>query len=170
MGQEILVSVFIIIAAIAIVLQALAMLGIYVSIGKMQKEVADIRADMKLRLDPLSQGLSEIVANSREPLRTVTSNLADVSQVLRDRAHSVDALMDELVDKTRLQVIRADQVITDVLAKVEKTSSTIQEGILGPVKEAAAVIKGVRSGLDFFFAKRRTPGAAEVPQDEQMFI
>jgi methyl-accepting chemotaxis protein len=170
MAQGILVTIFIFIAAIAIVLQAFAMLGIYLNIGKMQKQVEDIREDMKHHLDPLAQGLSEIIAMSREPLRTVTSNLADISQVLRDRTHNVDALMDDLVDKTRLQVIRADQVITDVLGKVEKTSSALQESILAPVQEVSAVIKGVRSGLDFLFTKRRTPGASEVPQDEQMFI
>ncbi len=170
MGEEIFLTVFIMIAAAAVALQALAMFGIYKSIGKLQQEIEGIRADTKQRLDPLAQGLSEIVANSRDPLRTVTANLAEVSQILRDRTRNVDGLMDDLVDKTRLQVIRADQVVTSLLERVETTGATIQQTVLGPIQEVSAVIKGVRTAVEFLFARRRAAAVSDVPQDEQMFI
>lgn len=170
MGQSILLTIFIIIAALAIVLQAFAMLGIYQAICKMQAQVENIRMDAKQRLDPLAAGLTEIIANSREPLRTVTLNLAEISQTVRERTLNLDALLEEVVSKSRLQLIRADQALTDILQKVETTSSTIQQTILGPVQEASAVIKGVRSGLEFLFARRRSGSGTDAPQDEQMFI
>jgi len=170
MAHETVLTIFIIIAAAAIVLQAFSMLGLYMAIRKIQGEVADLRADVTRRIDPLAESLTEIVGNSREPLRSITADLAEVARVLRERTGSVDEVLDDLLDRFRLQVIRVDQTITDVLEKVDKTTTTVQRNIIGPVSEASAVLKGVQAGLDFFLSRRRESRTSDVPQDEQMFI
>ncbi len=170
MAHETVLTFFIIIAAAAIVLQAFFMFGLYMAIREIKGEVAGIRADMSRRIDPLAESLTEIVGNSREPLRSITADLAEVARVLRERTGSVDDVLDDLLDRFRLQVIRVDQTITDVLEKVDKTTATVQRNILGPVSEASAVLKGLQAGLDFFLSRRRTSRTSDVPQDEQMFI
>lgn len=170
MAHETLLTIFIIIAAAAIVLQAFSMFGLYMAIRRIQGEVAGIRADVNRRIDPLAESLTEIVANSRDPLRSITADLAELARVLRERTGSVDDVLDDLLDRFRLQVIRVDQTITDVLEKVDKTTSTVQRNIIAPVSEASAVLKGVQAGLDFFLSRRRQGHGSDVPQDEQMFI
>ena len=170
MAHETVLTIFIIIAAAAIVLQAFSMFGLYVSVRRVQEEVKDLRADVTRRIDPLAQSLTEIVSNSRDPLRSITSDLAEVARVLRERTGRVDDVLDDLLDRFRLQVIRVDQTITDVLEKVDKTTSAVQRNIIAPVTEASAVLKGVQAGLDFFLSRRRDSRTSDVPQDEQMFI
>lgn len=170
MAHETVLTIFIIIAAAAIVLQAFSMFGLYMAMRKIKGEVADLRADINRRIDPLAESLTEIVGNSRDPLRSITADLAEVARVLRERTGSVDEVLDDLLDRFRLQVIRVDQTITDVLEKVDKTTTTVQRNIIGPVSEASAVLKGVQAGLDFFLSRRRASRTSDVPQDEQMFI
>ena len=170
MAHDTVLTIFIIIAAAAIVLQAFSMFGLYVTVRRIQEEVKDLRADVTRRIDPLAQSLTEIVSNSRDPLRSITSDLAEVARVLRERTGRVDDVLDDLLDRFRLQVIRVDQTITDVLEKVDKTTSAVQRNIIAPVTEASAVLKGVQAGLDFFLSRRRDSRTSDVPQDEQMFI
>lgn len=170
MAHETLLTAFVIVAALAIVMQALLMLGVYLAIRKMPGQIEGIRTEMKQRLDPLAQSVGEILTNSREPVRTITANLAEISRILRDRTSHVDALVAELVDKSRLQVIRVDQMISDLVEKVETTADVVQRNVLAPVQEVSAVIKGVRSGLEFLFSRRRGSSVSEATQDEQMFI
>jgi ABC-type transporter Mla subunit MlaD len=170
MAHETVLTIFIIIAAAAIVLQAFSMLGLYLAIRRIQGEVAGIRADVNRRIDPLADSLTEIVGNSRDPLRSITADLAEVARVLRERTGSVDEVLDDLLDRFRLQVIRVDETITSVLEKVDKTTTSVQRNIIGPVSEASAVLKGVQAGLDFFLSRRRQGSTSDVPQDEQMFI
>ena len=170
MAHETLLTIFIIIAAAAIVLQAFSMFGLYMAVRRIQGEVSDIRADVNRRIEPLAESLTEIVSSSRDPLRSITADLAEVSRVLRERTGSVDEVIDDLLDRFRLQVIRVDQTITDVLEKVDKTTATVQRNIIGPVSEASAVLKGIQAGLDFFLSRRRQSYSSDVPQDEQMFI
>jgi ABC-type transporter Mla subunit MlaD len=170
MAHETVLTIFIIIAAAAIVLQAFSMFGLYMAIRRIQGEVSEIRADVNRRIEPLAESLEEIVGSSREPLRSITADLAEVARVLRERTGSVDEVIDDLLDRFRLQVIRVDQTITDVLEKVDKTTATVQRNIIGPVSEASAVLKGVQAGLDFFLSRRRKNYRSDAPQDEQMFI
>lgn len=170
MAHETLLTLFIIIAAAAVALQALAMLGIYVAVRRIRGEVAGIRSDIKEWLDPLTQSINEIVGDSRVPLRTVVSDLAEVSHVLRQRTNNVDEVFDELIAKFQLQVRRVDQTIADVLEMVQKTTTTVQRNVVAPVLEVSALLKGLKVGLDFFVSRRRESQAREVAQDEQMFI
>ena len=170
MAHETLLTIFIIIAAAAVLLQALAMLGIYLAMRRIQGEITGIRSDVKQRLDPITQAVMDIMTDSREPLRTVMSNLAEVSRAVRERTSSVDAVLDDLLDKFRLQVIRIDQAITDILAKIDKTTTMVQRNVIVPVTEVSAVVKGFKVGLDFFLSRRRSGHPSDVPQDEQMFI
>jgi hypothetical protein len=159
-----------ILVTLAVLMQAVAMAGIAIAIFKIRAQIEGVRADVKQRLDPLTQSALEIVNNSREPLRTIAANLAEISRMLRDRTSHVDALAAELVDKSRLQIIRVDQMVSDLVDRVEKTADAVQRGVLGPIQEASAVLKGVQAGLDFLFSRRHVVDVREATQDEQLFI
>ena len=163
-------TVFVVIAALAFLAQAILMALLYVSLRELPAQIGGIRADVKQRLDPLTQSIAEILTNSREPVQTITTNLAEISRILRERAGHIDGLVADLVDKSRLQVIRADQLISGLAAKVESAADTVEKQVLAPIQELAALIKGVRSGLQFLFSRRRVSSVTEATQDEQMFI
>src|SRR5208283_4862538 len=108
MEQNTGLTVALILVAIAVLMQAGAMLGIWLAIRKIPGQVEGVRSDVKARIDPLAQSVLEIVNNSREPLRTISANLAEISTLLRDRTASADRVASELLDKSRLQVVRVD--------------------------------------------------------------
>lgn len=170
MVHETVLTIFIIIAAAALVLQGFAMYGLYKVAERMQAEVSSLRAELTSHIDPLADSIAEIVATSRDPLRSLVNDLAEVARVLRESSGSLDEVLDDLLDRFRLQVIRVDHTITDVLEKVDKTTATVQRNIIGPVSEVSAVLKGLQAGLDFFLSRRRETRTSDVPQDEQMFI
>ncbi len=170
MAENTGLTVALILVAIAVLLQACTMLGIWLAMRRIPGQIEAIRADIKQRLDPLAQSVTEIVTNAREPLRGITANVAEISRILRERTGDVDALVGDLVDKSRAQVIRVDQLVSDLIRKVETTSDAVQRGVLAPMQEVSAVIKGMQAGLEFLFSRRRTTRVSETAQDEQLFI
>ena len=114
MEQNTGLVVALILVTIAVLMQAGAMLGIWLAIRKLPGQIESVRVDVKQRLDPLAQSALEIVNNSREPLRTITANLAEISQMLRNRTTNADQVAAELLDKSRLQIVRVDGIVTRV--------------------------------------------------------
>ncbi len=170
MEQNTGLTVALILVAIAVLMQAGAMLGIWLAIRKVPGQIESVRSDIKQRLDPLTQSALEIVNNAREPLRTITANLVEISQILRDRTSNADQVAAELLDKSRSQIVHVDRMVSELVEKVETTADAVQKGVLGPIQEVSAVIKGVRSGLEFLFTRRRVTNVSEATQDEQLFI
>jgi hypothetical protein len=170
MEQNAGLTIALILVALAVLMQAGAMIGLYLAMRKIPAQIEAVRAEVKQGLVPLAQSVTEIVSNAREPLRTITLNLADISKMLRERTADVDGLVAELVDKSRAQVIRLDQMVFDLVKKVETTSDAVQSGVLAPMQEVSAVIAGMRAGLEFLFRRRRTTSVSEAAQDEQLFI
>ena len=170
MEQNTGLTVALILVAIAVLMQAGAMLGIWLAIRKVPGQIENVRSDVKQRIDPLTQAALEIVNNSREPLRIITANLAEISQILRDRTSDADQVAAELLDKSRAQIVRVDRMVSELVEKVETTADAVQKGVLGPIQEVSAVVKGVRSGLEFLFSRRRVTNVSEATQDEQLFI
>jgi hypothetical protein len=156
--------------ALAVFMQAGAMLGIWLAIRKVPGQIESVRLDVKQRIDPLTQSALEIVNNSREPLRTISANLAEISTILRNRTSDADQVAAELLDKSRAQIVRVDRMVSDLVEKVETTADAVQKGVLGPISEVSAVVKGVRSGLEFLCSRRRVTNVSEATQDEQLFI
>lgn len=169
MTHDPVLTVFVIITALAFVVQAGILFGIYRAMQGSRREVESLRTQFKGTVEPLAQSLTEIVANSREPIKNITTNLAEISRILRERTDYVDAVVADLADRSRVQVIRIDQLVTNLVQKAQNTADVVERGLVGPINEASALIKGVRAGLDFFLG-RRSSGSSEVTQDEQMFI
>ena len=63
-----------------------------------------------------------------------------------------------------------DEMVTGLVDKVEHTAATVERSVLAPIGEISAIMKGVRSGLEFLFSHRRVTNVSEATQDEQLFI
>ncbi len=170
MANETALTVVLLLVAVAVLMQAGAMVGIWLSIQKIHVEVQGVRADVRERLDPLTQSVGEILTNSREPVRTITHNLAEISSIMRERTSRVDDAVGDMLVRSRVQAERIDNMVTGLVERVETTADVVQTNILVPLNEVAAVVKGVRAGLEFLFARRRHPSVTEATQDEQLFI
>jgi methyl-accepting chemotaxis protein len=159
-----------ILVAVSVLLQAGTMLAVWLAVRNLPAQIESVRFDITQRLEPLTKSALEIVNNSREPLRTITANLAEISTTLRNRTSNADEVAAELLDKSRSQIIRVDRMVTNLVERVETTADSVQKSVLGPIQEVSAVVKGVRSGLEFLFSRRRVANVSEATQDEQLFI
>ncbi|HLW80012.1 MAG TPA: hypothetical protein VKU44_10490 [Terriglobia bacterium] len=163
-------AVFVMVAALAFLLQAAALAGIFFALQNLQRDVKEIQTDTHAKLEALRQHVTEFIAESREPVRNVATNLAEVTRLLRDRTVQWDGVVSDLADRTRLQVIRVDQMVTGLIERAESTAGVVEKGLIAPIQEVSALLAGVRKGLEFLFARRRAAVSSEAAQDEQMFI
>ena len=90
--------------------------------------------------------------------------------MVRAQVVRIDAALTDVVDRTRLQVIRADEMVSHTMDKIEETGDMVRKTVVSPVKHISGVVRGVSTGFEVFFgAKRRRRNGNGVSQDE-MFI
>ena len=169
--MQTLLIVFIVVTALAVVIQAGVLVSLYISVKKTSSRVESIAGDLQQRAAPALDAATAILNNSRGNLQTLTENLAATSTSLRNQVERVETTMGDIIDRTRLQVIRADEMVSRTLDRVEETSDFVQHTVISPIKQLAGLVSGLTVGLDAFFRRRKGPQRSQ-PQteDEELFI
>jgi len=170
MGSNPALTVFVIITALAFVVQAAVMVGIFLAVRDVPAQIQEIRRVMNERFEPLAQTLTEIAVGAREPIQRITANLGEISDILRERASQVDRVCAEVLERSRLQIVRLDELVSSVVERVDSTASAVQRSVTAPLREVSAVSAGIRAGLEFLRARRAGSRVREATQDEEMFI
>jgi hypothetical protein len=170
-----LTTVFIFLTGVAVMLQAGVLLGMYLAMRKSTALMESMALEVKTKVVPTIEAADALLTEMRPKLRVIADNLEESTNVLRDQVQRVDAAVNDVVDRGRLQIIRADELLSRTLDRVEQTSDMVHNTVVSPVRQLSALIQGITTGLEFLFGgrSRKNNGSREerrpVPQDE-MFI
>jgi methyl-accepting chemotaxis protein len=172
--MENLIPLFVALTGAAVVLQAGLLAAMYLAMRKTSTRMESLAEELKTKALPTLETTQSMLAEIRPKVEVIADNLMATSTVVRDEAQRIDAAVNDLVDRARLQVIRADDMLTRTLDRVEETSEIVQKTVTSPVRHVSGVIKGVTAGLEFLIGNRGKNGGTRearrpVPQDE-MFI
>ena len=160
---------FIAVTAAAVLLQAGILLGMYFAVRKTSAKVESLAAEVKTRVLPTAELAHAMMSDLRPKIETLVDNVSVSTTVLRAQLERIDATLTDIVDRTRLQVIRADEFLTSTMDKLEETRESVQRTVVSPVRQISGLMHGLTVGVEAFFNRRRSRNSPTVQQDE-MFI
>ena len=164
------VEAFIIISGFAIVMQMAILAAMYFQLRTSLNHFTKIANDLHARLDPILGRINHILEDSEDRITSIMGDAAEVTRLARSQAQKVDRVFTDAVERLRIQVIRADQILTGTLEVIDEAGSKFRKTLWGPVQQASALIKGLKVGLDYIRGQRRRSETEGAPQDEELFI
>ncbi len=170
--METLVPVFIVIAALAFVLQALALWGLSKSVRSLTTRLEGISRDLARNVDVLTgkaDSLLTTMTGVAQKVSALQDSISETAAVINKRVVSIDAFLDETTGSARLQMIRIQDLVDTTSRRVEETIDALHHGVVAPVTEVHAVMTGVKVALNHLFRRRKSPSSRS-HQDEEMFI
>jgi len=168
-------TLFVAFTGAAVLLQALVLLAMYLAMRKSGERMQVLADDVKNKVMPTVAEAQQLLALLRPKVEVIVENLEETTTIMRAEIKRVDAAVNDAVDRARLQVIRADELMSRTLDRVEQTSEMVHKTVVSPVRHLSGLMQGLSVGLEFLFGGRgrRNGGGREerqpVPQDE-MFI
>ena len=103
-------------------------------------------------------------------ISTMISDAAEITHLARNQVQRVDRVLTEGVDRLRMQLVHADQILTGALETVEETGARIRSSVWRPVQSVTALLRGIQTGLEFYRGRRRRADGVTEQQDEELFI
>jgi uncharacterized membrane protein len=173
--MENLIPLFIALTGAAVLLQAIVLLMLYLSVRKSSAHMEALAEEVKSKALPALDSAQQLLKDLTPKLQIITDNLTETTHSVRAQVERVDATVSDAVDRSRLQIIRADELLSRTLDRVEETSEMVHKTVVSPVRQVSGLIQGVTAGIEFLVGgrSRRNGGSREarrpVPQDE-MFI
>jgi hypothetical protein len=152
MPQQIQVYVFDIFTgaiAVAVFMQACILLGMFIALRKLQVKVEDVLD----RAMPLIASSKVTLEDLGPKLKTISANLVEVSETLKQESLIIKASVDDVLEKTRAQTARVDEMVSGTLDGLSQASAAIQQGIEVPLRHITAIFNGLRAGFGVLRSK-----------------
>jgi hypothetical protein len=163
-------TIFIAVTAAAVVIQAGILVAMYLAVRQSTARLEALASEVRTKVLPTAEVAQSMLTELRPKMETLVDNASESSTIVRNQLERVDAAVTDVIDRARLQVIRADELVGRTLDRVEQTTDLMHKTVVSPVRQVSGVFQGVVAGLEFFFGgKRRPRNNSPVAQDE-MFI
>ncbi|PYX43195.1 MAG: hypothetical protein DMG83_18310 [Acidobacteria bacterium] len=166
-----LVPLFIIFTAVAVIIQAGILVALFVVVRKTSGRVEKLASEVNTKALPLIETTQTLLVEVKPRVIDIVANAEESARIARAQMERLDATVSDIVDRTRLQVIRADELVNRTMDRVEETTDMVHRTVVSPIRRLSGLVQGLSAGLEFFLGrKRRQPrDGMGVPQDE-LFI
>jgi hypothetical protein len=164
-------SYFIAATTFAVVIQAGILVALYLAVRKSTARMEALATEFKEKALPTMETAQSMITELRPKIESLTTNVSESSTLVRNQLTRLDATLTDVLDRTRLQVIRADELLNRTMDKVEETSEVVHKTVVSPLRQVSGLMTAISTGVEVFLGqKRRQPkNGMGVPQDE-MFI
>lgn len=168
MISSIVIAVCFIIMAIALIAIAFVVRRVVKTVGRLEERfdpLLDKVNAMSAQGKEISLHFNEISAN----LSTATRHLADSTELIKDEVAELRLLVGETAVTAKDKVAMVSQTIDRTHDQVLDTTQFVQQKIVEPAREIAAVMAGVKKGLEVLFA----PAPKQLDRvyvEDEMFI
>lgn len=164
-------EVFVIVATIAIIVQMGILVAMYVQFRTATRQMHQIASDIQRKIDPILVRVNRVLENSEEKISSIVTDAAEMTRTARAQAQKVDRVVTEALDRMRAQIVRVDTILTGALETIEDAGVKFRRSFLGPLQNASAVLKGIKTGIDLIRGQRGTKSSeTHQEQDEELFI
>lgn len=169
---------FIGLTSVAILIQAGILFALYLTVRKTTTRMEALAGEFKTKTLPAVETAQAMLVDVRPKVDQIVARVAEIADNAQDSARMVrgqlerlDSTVSDVIDRTRLHIIRADELVGRTMDKVEETTETVHRTVVSPLRQMSGLMQGVSAGVEYFLGqKRRRPrDGMGVPQDE-LFI
>jgi hypothetical protein len=164
------IQAFIVIAAVAIVIQMAILLGMFFQVRTAIEQFTRIATDLQNRIDPILLRTNRILEDSEDRVASIMGDAAEITRVARGSAQKIDRVFTDAVERLRVQIIRADHILTGTLEVVEEGGARFKRTLWTPIQQASAILKGMKVAIDMLRGQNRRPESDAATADEELFI
>jgi ABC-type transporter Mla subunit MlaD len=158
-------SVFVFVSAVALLIQAGFLFGIYKATRALQDNVTRLMP----RVETLITSSQAAVEDGRVRIAEITTKTNAILDVTNKQLQTVESLLNDVSDRARVQMDRAEMFLDDTMDKAQDTVTLVHSSVIAPIRQINGLASGIRAALQFLLrGNRPSPDRATV--DEEMFI
>jgi hypothetical protein len=154
---------------VAVVIQIVLLAAVLSAVKKSTKRMESLADEIQKRALPTLEAAQQLITNTKPRIEEIIANAAESSATLRAQMERLDSTVTEIVDRTRLHVIRADNLVGRTMDKVEETTELVHTTVISPIRHISGIVQGLTAGLTALLG-RQGKGNGTGSQQDEMFI
>jgi hypothetical protein len=157
--------------AIGVLMQAGILLGMFLGLRRLQNRIEHILNHVSDHALPLIASSKVMLHELSPQIKTITGNLLVVSENLKHESHNIRGSVDDVLEKTRAQTARVDEMVSGTLDGISHAGAVIQHGIEVPLRQLNGILNGLKAGFNVFREKNhQSPVEPIVKAEEEVVV
>jgi hypothetical protein len=168
----IVMTAFVMIAAIALLIQAGLLFAIFKSTRAVEQKAEKLMPKVEAlvpKIEALVESSRIAVEDGRKQIAEISSRTTAILDTTRMQLLRVDTLMEDVTTRAAVQLDRAEMVIDDAMNRAQETVAMVHGGIMKPLRQIQGLATGLQAAVNFLL-RGRNGGPARATVDEEMFI
>jgi methyl-accepting chemotaxis protein len=156
--------------ALTMLLQAIALLAIFIVLRKSAKAMSEEIADLRItvvnvidKVEPIIDNVRTLLAHVGPRVEGAAADLAAMSQNLRRQSNDVQSAANEIIERFRRQSARVDLMATRVFDVVDRGTSFMSEAVSKPMRQLAAFLASAKAVVE---SLRTSAPDHHLPEDQ----
>lgn len=154
---------------IALIVQVGILIAILSAVKNSTKRLESLADEVQRRALPTLDAAQDLLTKTKPKIEEIITNAAESTATMRSQIARLDDTVTDIMDRTRLHVIRADNLVGNTLDRVEQTTELVHTTVISPIKHISGIVQGLTAGVASFLG-RRAHSVGENGQRDEMFI
>jgi hypothetical protein len=168
----IILTVFVGLAALAMLIQMGTLIGLFLAVKKLQEQLTALMPQVNAVIS-VSKKTADVtlrtIEKAEKNIDKIGATSVAIMDVTRQQVTKIDELLADATTRAKVQLERAEMVLDDSMGRAQETVSIVQRTILRPVREINGLVTGIRTSLAYLSRGSR-PTVDHATADEEMFI
>ena len=152
------------ITAVAVLIQAFVLLGMFIVLRRILAKVQPIIEQVEPHIPPIVSTTRHLVEESAPKVKVAVDDLVEVAHRLHRDVDHLSAAMDEILKKANAQANRVDEIVSAGIDSAAHATQAVQSAFSVPVRQASALFAGLKAGFDVLRSGRNH--SHRPPEDE----
>ena len=172
MTNETLTTIFIIATAVAVSLQALILLALFITVRKSIKAIQTEVEQLRTAATPILNHTKDFVSRLTPKLDSVAGDLVEVSRNLRTQTVEFHASATEILERVHRHTGRMDEMFTHTLDKVDRAGNAVNDAVNVPLKQLSGITAFAKAALAVLRSDSPKPRTqpAHAAADKDLFV
>ena len=161
----IILTIFVALTTLAMVVQAVAMLGLARAAKQAQNKVDTLLPEVVKVMDAAQTAITQ----TGKFVNEASIRTTDILDATKLQLAKVDEAFKDASARAKVQLDRAELVLDDAMNRTQHTVAAVQRGVISPIREVYGVLLGMRAAITHLGRGNR-PTVDHATADEEMFI
>ncbi len=145
MDPETILLAFVAVAALALLLQAIILLAIFVTVRKAAHAVREEVEDLRSSLMPIIYNSRDLYSRIAPKIEATVEDLSEIAHGLRAQTEAFQSTAVQVLDRVQRQTSRIDIMFSSILDAVDRAGGFVAEAVSKPVRQISGMVASIRA-------------------------
>lgn len=168
--NDTLLLVFVAITGLAVLLQAMVLLAIFLALRKTAAKMQQQMEDLRNSVMPVVTSTQKLLTTVGPKVEAVAKDLAEISGRLRVQSLEMQVTTSEFFAHLQKQSSRMDAMMTGILDTLDRAGGVLTDAINIPIRRVSAIAAFAKAALGALRSGPPQPRPTHAAADKDLFV